>query len=98
LRQQYAQQQLDVLRVQLQSGTGNPNAPQMTPKEEQNAHIAERERYLAVIDANFQLRQAEIQLLRQTGQLQSWLRSTTGSPSTGTVPHSNLPPAPAPQH
>lgn len=76
LQQQLSQQQLDVIRVQLQSGTGNPEAPQMTPKDEQNARIAEREKYLGVIDADYQLHQTEIQLLRQTGQLLAWLRST----------------------
>jgi hypothetical protein len=47
----------------------------MTPKDEQKARIAERDKYLGVIDASFQLRQAEIQLLRQTGQLEAWLKS-----------------------
>lgn len=75
LQQQLAQQQLDVLKVQLQSGTGTPDSPQMTPKDEQKARIAERDKYLGVIDASFQLRQAEIQLLRQTGQLEAWLKS-----------------------
>ena len=76
LQQQLSQQQLEVIRVQLQNGTGNPEAPQMTPKDEQNALIAEREKYLSVIDANYQLHQTEIQLLRQTGQLLTWLRPT----------------------
>jgi outer membrane protein TolC len=75
LQQQLAQQQLDVLKVQLQSGNGSPDSPQMTPKDEQKARIAERDKYLSVIDASFQLRQAEIQLLRQTGQLETWLKS-----------------------
>ena len=79
LQQQLAQQQLDVLRQQLQSGTGNPNGPQMTPKDEQTARIAERDKYIAVLDAGLQLRQAEIQLLRQTGQLISWLSSGASS-------------------
>lgn len=91
LQQQLAQQQLDVLRLQLQSGTGNPNSPQMTPKDEQNARITEREKYLGVVDARFQLHQAEIQLLRQTGELESWLKSAA------LAPQSNLPASPTPQ-
>ena len=88
LQQQLAQQQLDVVRVQLQDGTGNPDAPQMTPKDEQKARIAERDKYLAVIDAGFQLRQAEIQLLRQTGDLENWLRSTVpAQPPAAPTPH-----------
>ena len=82
-QQQLAQQQLDVLHLQLQSG--NPNGPQMTPKDEQNALIAERDKYLAVIDTGFQVRQAEIQLLRQTGGLEAWLKSSA-SPAAPTTP------------
>jgi outer membrane protein TolC len=87
LQQQLAQQQLDVLKVQLQSGNGSPDSPQMTPKDEQKARIAERDKYLSVIDASFQLRQAEIQLLRQTGQLEAWLKSALSA----------KPPVPTPQ-
>jgi outer membrane protein TolC len=90
LQQQLSQQQLDVVLLQLQNGTGNPDAPQLTPKDEQNARIAERERFLSVVDANFQLRQAEIQLLRQTGQLLTWLQNARAVP-----PQSGPPPAAA---
>jgi outer membrane protein TolC len=93
--QQLAQQQLDVLQVQLQSGTGNPAGPQMSPKDEQTARIAVRDKYLGVLDAGFQLRQAQIQLLRQSGELESWFKSAfAATPS----PQNSLPPAPAPQH
>ena len=77
LDQQLAQQQLDILLVQLTSG--NPNGAQMSPKDEQNSRIAEREKFLAVLDARFQMRQAEVNLLRQTGQLESWLKSAAQS-------------------
>ncbi len=77
LEQQLAQQQLDVLLVQLNGSVGN--APPLTPKEEQNSRIAERQRALAVVDATFELHQAEINLLRQTGQLEDWLRGTLRS-------------------
>jgi hypothetical protein len=96
LQQQLAQQQLDVLRVQLKSGTGNPNGTEMSPKDEQSALIAERDKYLAVVDAGFQLRQAEIQLLRQSDELESWLKSAVTSPAS-VAPQSNLPPSPTPQ-
>jgi outer membrane protein TolC len=95
LEQQLAQQQLDVLSVQLQSGTGNPNSTPMTPKDEQKARIDERDKYLGVVDASFQLRTAEIQLLRQTGRLMDWLNSAAAAPpATGTP----LPSSPGPQH
>jgi outer membrane protein TolC len=89
LRQQLAQQQLDVLLQQLQSG--NPGGPQMTPKDEQNARIAERERFLGVVDATYELRQAEIHLMRQTGELLTWLKSAAAA-----TPES-LPSTPSPQ-
>jgi outer membrane protein TolC len=87
LQQQLAQQQLDIIHLQLQNGTGNPNGAPMTPKDEQNARISERDKYLNVIDATFQLRQAEIQLMRQNGELETWLKSAAGS----------LPSSPTPQ-
>jgi outer membrane protein TolC len=89
LQQQVAQQNLDVIHLQQQSG--NPNGPQMTPKDEQNARIAERDKYLAVVDAGFQLRQAEIQLLRQQGRLLAWLAAAASSSN------STLPVTPSPQ-
>jgi outer membrane protein TolC len=90
LQQQLAQLQLDAMHVQLQSGNGNPDTPQMTPKDEQKARIAERDKFLSVIDATFQLRQNEIELLRQNGELESWLKSVvSASPN-------NLTPTPAP--
>ena len=79
LDQQLAQQQLDVLLVQLNSGSGNSSGPQMSPKDEQTSRIAEREKFLTVLDANFEMRKAEINLLRQTGQLEDWVKSTLQS-------------------
>ncbi len=37
----------------------------MTPKDEQTSRIAEREKFLAVLNANFESQQAEISLMRQ---------------------------------
>ena len=73
LDQQLAQQNLDALMVQLNSGNGNSATAQMTPKDEQTSRIAEREKFLAVLNANFELQQAQISLMRQTGDLESWL-------------------------
>ncbi len=75
LDQQLAQQQLDAMLVQLNAGTGNLSGVQMTPKDEQTSRIAEREKFLAVLDAGFQMRQAQISLMRQTGDLETWLKS-----------------------
>jgi outer membrane protein TolC len=72
LEQQLSQQQLEIVQLQLKSANASPQP--MTPKDEQNARLAEREKYLAVVDNSFQLHQAEVSLLRQTGHLEDWLR------------------------
>jgi len=78
-----ARQQLDALLIQLNAGTGNSSGPQMTPKDEQNARIQERQKYLDLLDSEFQLRQIEIGLLRQSGQLEAWLKSVaTAAPAS----------------
>ena len=74
--QQIAQQQLDAILTQLQAGNGNPAAPQLTPKDEQKARIQERQHYLDLLDAQSKLRQTQIQLLRLTGGLDAWLKSS----------------------
>jgi outer membrane protein TolC len=81
LDQQLAKQQLDVMLVQLNTGGGNSSAPLMTPKDEQNSRIAEREKFITYLDAGFQLRQAQINLMRQTGDLETWLKSAVQSQS-----------------
>jgi outer membrane protein TolC len=75
LDQQLAQQQLDILMVQLKDGNGNLSGPQMSPKDEQSSRIAEREKFVAVLNANFESQQAEIGLMRTSGQLEAWLTS-----------------------
>ena len=94
LDQQLAQQQLEVLLIQLNSG--NPNGQQMTPKDEQNSRIAEREKFLALLDARFQLRQAQVNLLRQTGELAAWLKSAAQTPSQIGPPSPSLTATPKP--
>ena len=84
-----AQAQLDTLLIQL-NASSSTGGPQLTPKDEQNARIEERQRYLDFLDADFQLRQTQVNLLRQTGQLEDWLKSAPPTPSP-------LPPAPTPQ-
>ena len=75
LDQQLAQQQLDVTLFQLQNGNGNLTGRQTTPREEQNSRITERDRYIGLLNATLQLRQSQINLLRQSGQLESWVKS-----------------------
>jgi outer membrane protein TolC len=75
LDQQLAQQQLEVLLIQLKAGNGSSSSVQMSPKDEQSSRIAERDKFLSALDADFQMRQAQINLLRQTGELDAWIRS-----------------------
>lgn len=70
-----AQEQMDAVNVQLTNGTGNPNAPAITPKDELNANIAAGQKSLDLLDADFQLRQAQLNLLRATGGIEAWIRS-----------------------
>ena len=57
-------------------GSGNLSGPQMSPKDEQTARISEREKFVAVLNANFEAQQAEISLMRAAGQLETWIAST----------------------
>jgi len=87
LDQQLAQQQLEILLVQLKSGSGNLSGPQMSPKDEQTARIAEREKFVALLNANFELQQAAISLLRTAGELEAWIATTVGTqPSVSSKP------------
>jgi outer membrane protein TolC len=83
LDRELAQSQLDALQVQLRSGVGDDSRQQMTPKDEQNALIQERQRYLDLLDADFQLQETRINLMLRTGQLEDWLKAAAKSqPST----------------
>jgi outer membrane protein TolC len=60
-----AQSDVETVHEKIQSGTA-------TLKDEQAIRITEHDRYAAYLDSNFQLDRAQIQLLRQTGALESW--------------------------
>jgi hypothetical protein len=72
LQSDYAQENLDAVMTQLQSGSGNPNATPLTPRDEEKARIEERRRYVDKLDADFQLIQAEIQLQRSLSMVEEW--------------------------
>lgn len=65
-----AQNELSATAIQLRGATGRPP---LTPKEEQTAHIDERQRYLDLLDTRLRSEKAEINYLRQIGKLGSWL-------------------------
>lgn len=69
-----AQEQLNAVLAQLSAASGSSGAAQMTPKDEQNARLLERERTIDLLNSQFQLIQTEVNLLRQTGQLNDWLK------------------------
>ena len=71
-----AQEQLNSVLAQLSAASGSSGGPQMTPKDEQNARLLERARTIDLLNSQFQLSQAEVNLLRQTGQLNDWLKVT----------------------
>jgi outer membrane protein TolC len=88
LDQQIAQEQLNTILIQLNSSGSDPNATQLTPKDEQNARLQERQRYVDLLQAQMDLREAQVNLMRQTGKLDDWLKQNSLSPAAnGTVIH-----------
>ncbi len=85
LQQELAKAQLEAVDAQLSASAGG-NAPLMTPKDEQNSKISEREKYLGVLDANYQLRQAQVNLLRASGRLEGWILAASRGTAT-VIPH-----------
>jgi len=77
-----AKAQLDATTVQLSADGGDPNKPQLTPKDEQNAKLQQSQKAIDLLDAQFQLEQAQVNLLRQTGQLDAWLKNELTPTST----------------
>jgi len=86
LDEELARQQLDALTLQLNQSATSSSGPQMTPKDEQNARIAERAKYLAYLDADFQLKQAQISLLRQSGGIDAWVKQLPAPSQTTPIP------------
>jgi outer membrane protein TolC len=76
LQSELAANELESVVTQLQSGSGSANAPQLTPRDEQNARIQERQRYQELLDAKFELLRAELSLLRMTGTIEDWAKSS----------------------
>lgn len=75
LQGELAQEELDAISTQLRTGSGSPGAPLLTPKDEQQARILERQRYEEVLDANYAVLRAELSLLRSTGSIEDWAKS-----------------------
>ena len=77
LQQRIAETELNSALLQMKETTGGAA---ITPKEEMNARIQERQKCLDFLDAKLQLAKAQISLLRQAGGLEKWLQSVQLSP------------------
>ena len=75
-----AQDELQDTLTQSKHATGGPLE---TPKEVQDAHIQERQKFTEMLDAKLQARKAQITWMRLTDRLDRWLASLD---SAGTAP------------
>ncbi len=75
-----AQEQLKTVLIQLNGSGGDTNATQLSPKDEQNARVQERQRFVDLLEAQLELRKAEVTLMRQNGTLDDWLRQALATP------------------
>ncbi len=88
--QEIAQEQLKVVLAQLSADSGSSSGQQMTPEDVQNARLKEGQQTIDLLSAQFQLSQAKVNLLRQTGRLEDWLKSAAAMSEavpTGSVNH-----------
>ncbi|HEX2329043.1 MAG TPA: TolC family protein [Candidatus Angelobacter sp.] len=65
LEHQLSLADIDSTHAKIESG-------QASMKDEQNARVAEHQRYTAYLSSEFDLDKAQVQLLRQIGNLESW--------------------------
>jgi outer membrane protein TolC len=85
-----AQEQLNAVLAQLNASDASDDRVQLTPKDEQNARMLQSARTIDLLTAQFQLSQAEVNLLRQSGQLDDWLKTPT--PASLNLPASPVTP------
>ncbi len=88
-----SQDQLDAVLVRLRAAAGVGGGDQLSPKDAENARLAERQRSLEQLSTELQLRQAEVSLLRQEGTLTEWLAATISAAPAAVVPGSATAPA-----
>jgi outer membrane protein len=65
LEHELAQSDIEATHAKIESGAASL-------KDEENARVAEHERYTAYLNSSFELDRAQIQLMRQIGQLETW--------------------------
>ena len=87
-----AEEQLKAVLIQLQADSGSSAGPQLTPKDEQNARLQQSAKSVDLLSAQFELRQAQVYLMRQTGTLDAWLKSAMSAPvAADSVTHPTAP-------
>ncbi|HEX3939936.1 MAG TPA: TolC family protein [Acidobacteriaceae bacterium] len=85
LDEQIAKSELDAAILQQKSAAGG--GPPLTPIDEVNARLQERQQYYNVLEAKFALEKDQIYLLRQTGNLGPWIeRAEKSALGTGLPP------------
>ncbi|MGA8939788.1 MAG: TolC family protein [Acidobacteriaceae bacterium] len=78
--QQIAEENLKTVLAQTTADSGSVSGQQMTPEDTQNARLSVGEHTIDWLTAQFQLDQAKVNLLRQTGRLEEWLKSAAALP------------------
>jgi outer membrane protein TolC len=76
IQNEIAQDQLKSVESELTNGSGSPTTPAATPIQAHQAQIEERERYEDMLDSDFALMKVELNLMRATGQITSWVQSS----------------------
>ena len=85
LEHDLARDQLEGVTIRLQATAANLGGEPLTPKDEANARLGERQRTVDMLSASLQLAQAQVMLMRQDGSLSSWLATSLpleATPST----------------
>jgi len=78
LEYELAQSDLEALKIRAEATSLGPDQSgrsDVTPKDLETARIAVADKYSAVLDASFELDRAQMQLMRQTGDIESWALS-----------------------
>jgi outer membrane protein TolC len=86
LQSELAQEQLKTIDAELTTGPGSATAQPVSPIAAQKAHIDERQKYEDLLDTNFSLMKVELNLLRMTGQIDDWVRSSLKQGVVGPAP------------
>jgi len=75
-----ADEQLKAVLIQLQADSGSSSGAQLTPKDEQNARLQKSAKSVDLLQAQTDLQQAQVNLMRQTGTLDAWLKNAMSIP------------------